>query len=433
MQSKTERKWVGDARDLAEASNADMKKIALFALAGIFVFVFGFLSGSFWTTLRLSELPILEEIRDARIQGSFSAHSPDTYFWGNRMYGGMVGAPETLKKLPDGEAIFRGRFLFRGQGAEGVKFRLTFNSKYETDLISTDKQGLFSLQMPAGKWYLNSIKCEAWENRPEGSYMLVTGDEKRLGTVSMQELFYDFAGSGKEISLNNDDNVDQLHVDVRIKPEMSLNWPELDIPKQEATVANSEINWLPYPEAQDYVVEISRVTRIGPHSSSLSSVVYNRVSGSEVLRLSELENVKDPAASPQEYSVAVRAYGKEGDFLGASEKFRGSFELTDGHVLVENKEAVSGIRGEATLKKLYRNTKRYQAIELLIKEGMLSEAERLLDRLETDTPEFAGKRNLLAGYLAASRGECAVAAREFEAAAIEGQDCVPEEYRGDCE
>lgn len=408
-----------------------MKKIFLFVSIGVFLFVFGFLAGSFWTTLRLSELPILKEIRNIQTEKESSYFSPEESFWETKYFGGMIGRAEKMQTIPEGEGVFEGRLLFKGKGAKEIKLKLFFNGKYKTNWLTTDESGLFKVNIPEGKWYLNMLQCEAWENKPEGDFVLISGDEPKLDQVYFQNLFFSYSDRGKEFIITDQKPIKE-HITLRINPRIRVEWPEDNIPKQHATIASSRIMWRPYPGAAGYVVQISRVTRESSRSTIYSPINYKKITGRSFLPLSDLEFEKDPAHK-EEYVVSMRAYGEQGELLSESEhSFGSSFTLMDGNVLVENEELTRSPLDGGTIEKVYQNTKYVHTIETLIKEQMFIEAEKLLEKLKDDTIEMKGKKQLLTGYLYAAQGNCLRANEFFDRALESGQKCIPKSYRANC-
>ena len=144
-----------------------MKKKLLFLGLAILIFLFGFFSGSFWTTTRLfrilpDELSKIEKTFDDKLASSLisSPASIDSSFWGTIYWGGMPGRIGRLKPLPDGKAILKGRFLYGEKPASGIKFRMALNGKYRTQFIRSDDNGEFSISLPPGTWYLNNLQCK---------------------------------------------------------------------------------------------------------------------------------------------------------------------------------------------------------------------------------------------------------------------------------
>jgi hypothetical protein len=144
--------------------------------------------------------------------------------------------------------------------------------------------------------------------------------------------------------------------------------------------------------------------------------------------LSRLAHARD--ASKNEYAVTVEAYTANGAFLSESQSFDGTFTLTDGNALLEDEQGVYGSADQDVIDTVYREKKILDSAETMIKEKMYGQAEALLAKVTVN--DLQGKKQLMAGYLFASRGDCKQAKASFEEAQRKGVDCVPEEYQGKC-
>lgn len=396
-----------------------MKKILIYIISGIFIFVFGFLAGSFWTTIiftnfHISGLGEIEEYSDSSFQ--------ETSFWENKFFGGMFGRRDKLKTLPDGKGYLTGKFIYNGKPAVGIKFKMYLNNKYKTGPIVTDENGAFIIRLQSGRWSINSIECQKWKNKPEGSFILVSGDEERIES-SLQDLFFGY-NTGKEAIVTDKRPVKE-HITLTVNKRIKVIWPEIQILKQEATIAHSKIKWEHYPEAKDYVIKIDRITRESPRSTIYSPIVFKKTSGENSFPLSKLAHTRDPVAK-EEYAIKVQAYGKNGEFLSESEHFQGTFSLIDGNVLVESQDYEMSVM-EDRIEDIFEDRKLVHAVEILIKEKMFNEAESILKKIKEDDAVA------LTGYLYAAKGDC-IKAQKFFNIAIEkkGQGCISEEYKANC-
>lgn len=158
-------------------------------------------------------------------------------------------------------------------------------------------------------------------------------------------------------------------------------------------------------------------------------IAYKKVSGRHTLLFSELAHSHDPGAK-EEYAVSVEAYDENGEFLSESRHFDGTFSLTDGNVLVESQRDISSGTDQATIDSLYQGSRTLQAAEALIKEKMFDQAEKLLSKIKND--DLQGKKELMTGYLYATKGDCMKAQIAFDNAQKKGETCIPEEYKGNC-
>jgi hypothetical protein len=407
-----------------------MKKILIYIFSGIFIFVFGFLVGSFWTTLKITSISVFGKsvIGEKELKEYSDFPSPETAFWENKFFGGMWEREDRLKPVPDGEGYLRGKFIYEGKPTAWIKFKMFLNSKYKTDFIKTDENGSFTIRLPLGEWYINSIQCQEWKNRPEGSFILLSGDEKKIDKGPLEDLFFSHSDKGKEVIIANE-KPKKEHIILTIKPRIKITWPEKDMKNQEATISGSKISWQPYPGVKDYAIRIDRVTRESPKSSTFTPIIYKKVSGESSLKFSSLPYIRDTAAK-EEYAVTVSAYGQHGEFLSESEHLSGTFSLKDGNVLVEIKDRGIEASDKGKIEQIYQDTKLFNTIETLIKEKMFGEAEILIKKIGEN--KMPGKKELLTGYLYAAKGNCGKAQKFFTTAKQKGQDCIPEEYRLNC-
>jgi hypothetical protein len=61
---------------------------------------------------------------------------------------------------------------------------------------------------------------------------------------------------------------------------------------------------------------------------------------------------------------------------------------------------------------------------------MFAQAQVLLNKVTID--DLQGKKELMTGYLYATKGDCTKAQIAFDNARKKGEDCIPEEYKGSC-
>lgn len=402
-----------------------MRKTALYSGIGILVFVFGFLTGFFWATLKLLHVPLLGPLRSESL---VETYSPETSFWESIFLGGNMIQTDKMGPPPKGTGYVTGTFVYQGKSVPGITLVMFFNNKYKTSSLTTDADGVFTLRLPPGDWTLNMIQCQGWKDKPEGEFMLLSGEEAKLSESSFQNMFSLYGDQGKEIHVPAGKPLHPLLV-VTIRPRIHITWPEGRRSKEKATIAQSAISWTPYPGATDYVVRIDHVTRESARSMTFTPIVKKRVTGAASLSLSVLPHASNPTAT-EEYSVTLQAYGSKGEFLSESRHMMGTFTLTDGNVLVENMKDREDLTNQHTIDEKYQETKVLNAAETLIHEKMFPEAEKLLRKVKDEGPQ--GKKELLWGYLYASKGECHRAAQFFEMAKNKGQECIPDGYKGSC-
>lgn len=303
-----------------------MKKIIL-VICGIFIFVFGFLAGGYWTSLKLAGISIYGtktpgEISDVMIS--------ENAFWESKFFGAMWEDIKNMKPVPEGEGYLTGKFIYQGKPAVGIKLKLFLNGKYRTSSIITDENGAFEVRLPVGTWYVNMIQCEGWKNKPEGNFILLSGDEGRIDEGSLQDIFFDYFQNGKEIAVSNK-KPEKESIVLTINPRIKTIWPKENIQKQKATIDHSQISWEAYPGAVNYLLQIDRVTRKSKTTTTYSPILYRRVSGGNSLPLKTLPNTK--GSETEEYAVTIRAYDQTGAFISESQRLSGTFLLTDEKVL----------------------------------------------------------------------------------------------------
>jgi hypothetical protein len=402
-----------------------MKKVTIYIISVIFIFIFGFLAGSFWTNLKLTKLLVSNK------ENKFSDYdSPDTFsdfvsspnsFLEFKYFGGDFIHPDKKKTLPEGEGYLVGKFVYEEKPASGISFKLTLNNEYETKPIITNEKGSFTIRLQPGKWFINTIQCNSWDNKPEGNFIMISGDENKINS------FVDWYGNfdtGKEVRVTTTEP-EKEQIFLTIKKRIEMIWPEAHIQKQEASIVQSRISWRSYPKAKDFVVQLSRVTRESRRSTIYRPISYKKVSGENYLQLSKLLYTHDPTAK-EEYSVNIKAYGENGEFLSESEPFMGTFFLSDGNVLVENINDDIDEFGKDHVEDIYRNKKLIKTAETLIKEKMFNETKIILQRINEKD------KALLTGYLYAAQSDCPKAIEYFNIAKEKGVDCIPETYKVDC-
>ena len=108
--------------------------------------------------------------------------------------------------------------------------------------------------------------------------------------------------------------------------------------------------------------------------------------------------------------------------------------MTDGKEIVEDiyfADSIEDFSAEE-LKEISENDYRFMGVQVLINEGMFDEAENLLEKVKGRTKK--GKRELVAGYLAAMKGDCTESERLFSLAKdMYPEICIPAFYRKNCD
>jgi len=401
-----------------------MKKKILVAGTALLIFVFGFLTGSVWMSNKFigtfgggSLGPDREE------QTTFT---PGDSLWAYQFFGGMFKNEEQMKFVPKGKGVLQVRITRDEAPAAGVGCKMFLNGKFKSGEQVSNANGVLSFNLPEGEWYINSIQCNRWTNKPEGEFMLVIPGQRSLSR-NEGEFFPGFNEMGKKVTVGSKvQDVPQLSLE--LNQRVVLVWPKKSGQKQEASIARSKVNWQPYPKAADYMVKVHHVTREGNRATYMP-VIRKKVTGTISFPLSQFAHSRD-AAAKEEYAITVEAYGANGNFLSESQSFDGTFTLTDGNVLMEDEHAVYGSADQDVVDSVYREKKIIASVETMIKEKMYDQAEAMLTRVTAS--DVQGKKHLMAGYLFASRGDCKKAKASFEEAQKKGEDCIPEEYQGKC-
>lgn len=345
------------------------------------------------------------------------------FFHASTRFGGRSafdGAPP-----PAGDGLITGRVMHNGEPAAGVTLKLYLNEQYRTEPVRTDAEGRYRVEVRPGAWRVNSVSAENWDTKPRGNFVMVSGHEPPLesGTTSLRHISF----NDEPLALNVAVGRPGVLPDLELRPTLNLLWPEGE--RTSTSWGDDAIEWEPYPGATDYVVEIGSVTRKGRSTSYRS--LLSRTVGDNRMPVSEM-----PAATADgvtsEYSVSIAAFDDEGRFLSESDRYTATFTLEDRMLVAEADGWPEP--GEsfdlATLDKKRKNTKRIDAAQLLIDEGMLDPAESLLGRIQG--PVDPGEKEALEGYLRAEQGRCDEARALFEAAKAAGKRCIPERYEAAC-
>lgn len=358
-----------------------------------------------------------------------------TYFSEYLSFGMTSGYMGDNDEPPVGEAQITGKVTYNNQPVEGVSVKLGLNDKYQTKRLFSGKDGRFSIKVPAGDWTINLVEIGGWRDRPEGDFMVLSGHEPML-TGSEYNEHANMSMQGLPVIASTDNEA--LALELVIKPKVSIEWPPLvsyrdrDKEKNEASVQDSQIAWQPYEGASQYVVRVSRMEKDG------DSTIYHKMGDYLLtetrLPLAAINTVKGTGEN-KEYTVEVYAFDAQGALLSASDtKYGGaSFVLTDGNEIVK-KPTEADMRHDIHKEKLQKfldNKKRLDAVELLIDEDLLDEADKLMAKV-VDSERIA-RKGILQGYLAAKRGNCELANKLFdEVRDKEGKSCIPVRYQSLC-
>lgn len=349
------------------------------------------------------------------------------------LFGGYDWRKKRYSDLPNGDAYMTGRFVVGEKSASGIKFRLWFNGEYQTDILITDDEGKFSVSLPEGLWHLNRLETYRWENKPTGEPFLIVSDQedKLKGNK--------YSGHGwiqkKGFSFDATKDINDMVITLNINREIILLWPPGGSKKVSATVKDSIIKWNTYEGAADYLVKVHEIKKEGT-TTSYHSISARRVTNASELALSEFKTL-DGDSEGKEYLIEIYAFASDGTFLSKTGQryYEGpSFTLTDGKEIIEDiyfADSIEDFSAEE-LKEISDNDYRFMGVQVLIKEGMFDEAEKLLEKVKGRTKK--GKRELVAGYLAAMKGDCTESEKLFSLAKdMHPEICIPAFYRENCD
>lgn len=332
---------------------------------------------------------------------------------------------------PAGDGYLRGRFVFEDRPAAGVELTLTLNGKYETGRLTTDENGEFTVRVPSGDWFVNMLVTHAWSEKPEeGEYMIVTGHEPKLVGDDWNEHHW-LERDGIRVEVGGQPKEPQLTFTIRRR--VSVNWPGPGTQATRTSVDQGVVTWEPYPGADAYLVRITELEREG-RSTTFHGVAAKKVAGDTRFPLARLQALPSREGE-KEYQVSVSAFAKDGSLLSESNnRLDGRlFVLADAKQFLRDSDRIPGSDAFSAreLEEAHDNNRRIEAVAVLLKDGLVGEAERLLGKVKGKTDP--GKKAAVTGYLMASRGRCAEAKRLFAQALSEGgRTCVPQHYRAGC-
>lgn len=369
-------------------------------------------------------------------EGGIAAHGkPNSaaWFWSAVYFGGEPPYDTMARPLPSGDASVTGVVRYQAAPVVGARLKLMLNGEFASTDLTTDAQGRFTLRLPAGEWYVNSLRMDRWLGKPvNGEFMLVSVG-KGAETAGAEDRHIRFP-SGLPLTARTGSSADPapdpaLVIDIR--PHVRLIWPSAQQQKAPAQLVDGVLRWDAYPGAARYRVELSEVERQA-NSASYYSVVTRTVEDAR-LPLSGLASVTGDTVS-REYSVKVTALDANGGFLSETQHAfdGGSFTLTDGRRLLKEGMAVllGAGRSPEDIQHLLKNDERLDAVVVLVREGMLDAAESMLAKIDTASP---GRIAAVTGYLRATQGRCDAATALFKQARDQGgQVCVASEYWAGC-
>ncbi len=358
-------------------------------------------------------------------EGAATVIENEPSFFGSVHFGGGFDPRHGVEPLPSGDGVLQGHIVHGGKPVTGARVEILIGNRYEAKQVTAD-DGSFEFRLRPGKWLLNHVQIHEWPDAPvSGRFVLRAGLERSLEDSDYRGPFT-LTSRGLPITVQPQGSSDlQLNA---VKP-VALIWPAPAADPSRASLEDATLQWRPYPDARDYVIEISRIERKTADSWTSSTVRQVRVQQPQ-LRLAELESVSLPGKTTT-YGVKLYAFAANRSYLSESLETlqRHEFELVGAElqeVADTDDESFAASFGER-----YRDRARIEAAATLIDDGELDAAESLLARVKPE--ENDAELLALQGYLAAARGDCATASSHFERASSLDPACVPRRYWVRCQ
>ena len=375
--------------------------------------------------------------------GSSDEYLQDSYSYSHNFnefvyLGGFPSDVYNLPEPPKGEGVLRGKVTYLGDPAIDVTMDIVLNSKYRVEGAVTDENGVFTVDLPPGEWIINAIQTNGWKNKPkDGEFAIYYGGEKKLSGSNYDRHGY-LKNAGYSVIVGTEPDV--IHFNALISNDVKLVWPNPAKEGIDATI-NDSISWQAYPDAKKYYVEINKIRREGDTTTHYESVTSRVLSNETTLPLSSLKHIKTERNENSEYSVQVYAFSEDGTLIAEfSDVYNGgTFIMPEGVVLVEdgvddylNMSSVDNSDEYANnYEAISLNKRRKEAVSVLIDDNLLSEAELLVNIMESKYSR--GNKEVLSGYILALKGECDKANEMFDqASSINPNICISDEYKGRC-
>ena len=390
--------------------------IYIFALIGL-LFVIG-ASYSAYQVFSFKGFSISSDGSLSVSSNGFNDHFSDYIYFDHEVSNSMADLPVP----PAGDAEMYGEIMKDGLPVEGISLVVFLNAKYKTETLVTDANGRFSFSVTPGDWAVNLIIIDGWKNKPEGDYVVVTGLEDKFKSRN-----YNYREKSSSVNVASNESVKIAGFE--INKQLSMTSP-VDRP-QLSEVGDFSISWEPHSKASSYIVSIASVKERSD-SSSTSFVIGEKSTTDSSILLSEWDSIEDEG-EPNVYRVDIVAFDDAGTFVSETQQWSaGKFELANYKILEQKTiEAVGLAQSVDDYEEYYQNQKRITASEFLIEEGLLDEAEKVINLITESAQK--GKKEALLGYLHATRDQCDVANSYFDQALkIGGQSCLPTSYRSAC-
>jgi hypothetical protein len=335
-------------------------------------------------------------------------------FGSSPFIGGYGMLFDALLDAPSGSERLRGRISLQGVGIPGAHISLVINDQYEAQRLTSDSRGVFEASLPAGKWRVNGLTVDRWEERPKDRDLILFSSHEPLEGKDRYSRFNLELGSGIEVILP--ERPDSIPIEVEFRDALSLTWPPRD-GAANANFATAAIAWQPVSNAAEYEVQICNEESDWMKTCGWSPALMRRVSSTS-LPLAALPQ-RAAKTKTNKYFVHVFAFDAQGHLLtesgggGADRKF----ELTGATRLGKEE----GWPPKVITEEFESNAKRLDQVADLLREKRFDDARGVLDQVTNDAEP--GRATALRGRLAALLGDCVKAKQLFDQAEKEGA-CV---------
>ena len=208
-----------------------------------------------------------------------------------------------------GDAKLYGEITYNEAPVVGIKLDVILNSKFKVESLTTDAQGRFYLDVPAGKWIINAIVINAWKNKPKGEFIVLTGYEPLLGD-STYNRHSNRAGPQATVK---DGEVSAV-VKIAIAKPLEISEPSVD--DELASPDDAAISWAKVSGAETYLIKILEVHR-QENGSTFYEILEKRVQGTE-LAFSDIGITNASDEEAQIYRVEIMAFDENGKLISKS-------------------------------------------------------------------------------------------------------------------
>ncbi len=336
--------------------------------------------------------------------------------------GASISVDGALPDAPSGSERLRGRVSLQGVGIPGAQISLVVDDQYEVERLTSDSRGVFEASLPAGKWRVNGLTVDSWDDRPKNRDLILFSphepmEEKRSYSRSNSE-----SSNGLEVLLPQRSGA--ITLDVEFRDALSLTWP----PRGGAATADfatAAIAWQPVSNAAEYEVQICNDEHDWIEKCDWP-VLMRRVSSTSLPLMSLPQ--RSSKTKTNRYFVHVFAFDAGGHLLtesGGAGADR-TFALTGATRLGKEQ----GWPPKVITQEFEANEKRLDMVERQLREKRFDAARGALDRVTRDAEP--GRATALRGRLAALQGDCVKAKQLFDQAEKEGA-CVCAADRQLCE